>query len=539
VLESGGLEPRQRAAACLGRAEVAAREGDLSGAGAHAAAAFDALLSGPPRPRVDATDAALADEIATAAVALGRAGDVLARLDELALPGPLAELARAALLAASQARGAPGVADAAIEAALERALTLDPAGRPLRLRMAMRLSRRRYRDAAARARAVALLEELAAEMSGEDPLAAVGSEQARVWFLLAGLYEDDAAARDQAREAYRKGLALRPRHAPAANNLALLALHDGDVRTAREELARALRADATSDVAWMNAARMLDAARPAASFTEDVAAWLDAAAPGTGGLAGPAAARLARAAAESSTQSVLEALYAKGHRLKNLLGIAGARARSARKVSSDRVTVEARLAELERDLGALYDEWAAHLRTLQAEAPRLEIVPVNPLVAEVVTSATQDGRPRVQFTPGAPLPDLRADRGLLREALLNLVVNAIDAQEAAGERERPVEIVTRAVAGASPQAPSVAIEIRDRGHGIAKGDIARLFSPGFTTKPQGSGLGLAVANRVVVAHHGRILVDSEVDRGTTMTVVLPGDLGGFSSLAPAASRADP
>jgi len=85
----------------------------------------------------------------------------------------------------------------------------------------------------------------------------------------------------------------------------------------------------------------------------------------------------------------------------------------------------------------------------------------------------------------------------------------------------------------------VAIEIRDRGHGIAKGDIARLFSPGFTTKPQGSGLGLAVANRVVVAHHGRILVDSEVDRGTTMTVVLPGDLGGFSSLAPAASRADP
>src|SRR5882672_7955164 len=91
------------------------------------------------------------------------------------------------------------------------------------------------------------------------------------------------------------------------------------------------------------------------------------------GRCGPVAARLARAAAECATQSVLEALYAKGHRLKNLLGIAGARARSARK-AVDGPAIEQRLGELERELGALYDEWAAHLRTMQAEGPRLEIV---------------------------------------------------------------------------------------------------------------------------------------------------------------------
>jgi signal transduction histidine kinase len=317
----------------------------------------------------------------------------------------------------------------------------------------------------------------------------------------------------------------------------LFALSQGQPARARVELARALRLDADSDVAWLNAARLLDAARPAPSFGDDVAAWLDAAQPGIGALCGPAAARLMRATAECATQSVLEALYAKGHRLKNLLGIAGARARSARKALGA-PDMESRLAELERDLGALYDEWAAHLRTLQAEGPRLEIVPVNSLVAEVVAAAAQDGRVPLKLSPGTALPDLRADRALLREAFLNLVVNAIDAQESAGERDRPIEIFTRAMAAAG-STPAVEIEIRDRGPGIPRGDLARIFAPGFTTKSRGSGLGLAVANRVVAAHHGRILVDSEVERGTTITVVLPSDLGGFSSLATPVSRAEP
>src|SRR5262249_56367212 len=97
----------------------------------------------------------------------------------------------------------------------------------------------------------------------------------------------------------------------------------------------------------------------------------------------------------------------------------------------------------------------------------------------------------------------------------------------------------RRAGGGAGGAPAVEIEIRDSGHGIPKGDMARIFAPGFTTKTQGSGLGLAVANRVVAAHHGRILVDSEVHRGTTITVVLPSDLGGFSSLATTVNRAEP
>ncbi|HKA87608.1 MAG TPA: ATP-binding protein [Haliangiales bacterium] len=537
VIEAAGVDPSTKAAAYVGRADVAIREGDVAGAGAHLAAALDELLG--PRPAnapapVDADDARLADELAARASEVGRAADLAERARErgTARGGALFDFCRATLLAAAQAQG-EAASDADIEAALERALAADPGSHAVKLRLALRLSRRRYRDPAARARAIALLEDLEAALAGDADLA----ERARVCFLLAGLYEDDPAARARAEEAYRAGLRLRPRHAAAANNLSLLALAQGDVAAARRELSRALWLDADYDVAWLNAARLLDAGRPSPAFSEEVGAWLDAAEPGAGALAGGPAARLARAASEHATQSIMEALYAKGHRLKNLLGISGARVRAARKAAADEL--DDKLAELERDLGGLYDEWAAHLRTLQAEGPRLEIVPVNPLVSEVVAAAAEEGRPAVRFTPASALPDLKADRALLREALLNLVVNALDAQETGDAKDRAVEVVTRAVAGAGG-APAVEVEIRDRGPGIPRADLGKIFAPGYTTKPRGSGIGLAVANRVVAAHHGRILLDSEEGRGTTVTVVLPSDLGGFSSLAATTvARAEP
>ena len=70
----------------------------------------------------------------------------------------------------------------------------------------------------------------------------------------------------------------------------------------------------------------------------------------------------------------------------------------------------------------------------------------------------------------------------------------------------------------------------DSGPGIPPADLPRLFSPGFTTKKSGSGIGLAVAERAVEAHHGRILIDSEVGRGTRVVVFLPTDLAAFAPL---------
>jgi signal transduction histidine kinase len=82
----------------------------------------------------------------------------------------------------------------------------------------------------------------------------------------------------------------------------------------------------------------------------------------------------------------------------------------------------------------------------------------------------------------------------------------------------------------SSTAPLVEVVVTDNGPGIPRAHLGRLFVPGFTTKETGSGVGLAIAERVVSAHHGRITVDSEEGRGTTITITLPTDKSGLAAL---------
>src|SRR5690606_22832577 len=93
-----------------------------------------------------------------------------------------------------------------------------------------------------------------------------------------------------------------------------------------------------------------------------------------------------------------------------------------------------------------------------------------------------------------------------------------------------VAVRVRAVASPSGGAPIVEVVVADTGPGIPRAHLGRLFVPGFTTKETGSGVGLAIAERVVAAHHGRITVDSEEGRGTTIAITLPTDKSGLSSL---------
>ena len=134
----------------------------------------------------------------------------------------------------------------------------------------------------------------------------------------------------------------------------------------------------------------------------------------------------------------------------------------------------------------------------------------------------------IALEPAAGLPDLRGDRMLLREALHNLVVERGRGLRR-GARRGPVARARRSPGGGAPL-----IEIVDRRH--RAGHPARpprrgCSSPGFTTKETGSGIGLAIAERAVTAHHGRIRVDSEDGRGTRVTVTLPTDLAGLAALA--------
>ena len=111
------------------------------------------------------------------------------------------------------------------------------------------------------------------------------------------------------------------------------------------------------------------------------------------------------------------------------------------------------------------------------------------------------------------LPPVRGVRDHLMQVILNLVLNAIDATEKGGS----IRIAGQA------EGNSLTLSVADDGRGIALADQARLFQPYFTTKPQGTGLGLFVCRQVVEEMGGTLDFESRPDVGTTFRVRLPAD----------------
>ncbi|MGH8071405.1 MAG: two-component system sensor histidine kinase NtrB [Candidatus Entotheonellia bacterium] len=136
------------------------------------------------------------------------------------------------------------------------------------------------------------------------------------------------------------------------------------------------------------------------------------------------------------------------------------------------------------------------------------------IVRHAVTLMQSDVRAKgIQIVCDLPetLPPLLVDRDMLLQALLNILLNAIEAMEPGGM-----------LAIRLADAPAwVELAIQDTGRGIAPDHLGRLFDPFFTTKQQGTGLGLAIAHRVIHAHDGEIVVDSAPGQGTTVTIRLP------------------
>lgn len=110
---------------------------------------------------------------------------------------------------------------------------------------------------------------------------------------------------------------------------------------------------------------------------------------------------------------------------------------------------------------------------------------------------------------------VRLDPQLFKSALLNLFVNAIQAMPNGGELT--VELI--------PSLSEVLLKIQDTGIGIAQENLAKLFSPFFTTKQTGNGLGLTEVHKVVQAHYGTIEVESEAGKGTLFIIKIPLKLG--------------
>lgn len=113
----------------------------------------------------------------------------------------------------------------------------------------------------------------------------------------------------------------------------------------------------------------------------------------------------------------------------------------------------------------------------------------------------------------ADIPKIHGNAPEIKQVLLNIICNAIDAVEGQGRLSIYVEVKKK----------WIVLSVQDNGYGIAKQDIKRLFDPFFTTKPpgKGTGIGLSTCYNIIQQHQGKILVDSEPDKGSVFHICFP------------------
>ena len=133
--------------------------------------------------------------------------------------------------------------------------------------------------------------------------------------------------------------------------------------------------------------------------------------------------------------------------------------------------------------------------------------------ARAATAADGQAQVRLELDPG--IPPMTTDGERLRQALLNILGNAV---QAVAGRQPDIRLQTLRV---DPR--RLAIIVTDNGGGIAPEDLPRLFDPYFTTRRTGTGIGLAISRNIIEGLGGRITVASERDRGTEVRIELPLD----------------
>ena len=116
--------------------------------------------------------------------------------------------------------------------------------------------------------------------------------------------------------------------------------------------------------------------------------------------------------------------------------------------------------------------------------------------------------------------NILGDRILLRQALLNLIVNAVEGMDPGGSL-RIGTVNQEETAGVWRGTPVIKVFVQDSGKGIPDEELDRIFDPFFTTKSQGTGLGLAIVNNIVESHGGIIEVESRIDTGSCFVMSLP------------------
>lgn len=187
-------------------------------------------------------------------------------------------------------------------------------------------------------------------------------------------------------------------------------------------------------------------------------------------------------------------------------------------------TTAASLLNEVRNLSEMVTSFLNFARPQPLELERISLAELIGECAEELKPVFSDNRVELQTNCGeysspSDALEIRADERMLRQALLNLLRNAVEAIPDENTK-RKVEINAFRQAPTSG-ASSVVVEIKDTGDGIPPAELQKIFIPFFTTKSKGHGIGLALAHRVITEHSGALSAANSADGGAVFTIRLP------------------
>jgi len=172
--------------------------------------------------------------------------------------------------------------------------------------------------------------------------------------------------------------------------------------------------------------------------------------------------------------------------------------------------------------GRRASEVITRIKSIVKQTPmRAGRIDLNEVIDEVIALSRRTLRQqhvRVSVQRGVDYAFVTADRVQLQQVLLNLVLNAADAMRAVDSRARVLEIRTER------RDRGVTVSVHDSGPGLTESSVRRIFTPFFTTKPDGMGVGLSISRSIVEAHGGRLVLTSNSEEGATFEFDLPDSL---------------
>jgi two-component system sensor histidine kinase PilS (NtrC family) len=211
------------------------------------------------------------------------------------------------------------------------------------------------------------------------------------------------------------------------------------------------------------------------------------------------------------------------HEIRNPLGaLAGAMQmlrKEAAKDETDRRLMDIAIREATR-LDTIITEFLQYARP-----PALNLAEhdINKILAETLDLVQHEARTRSKITIATKMASGRLpasiDQDQMRQVFWNLATNAFDAMPSGGQLT--ISTGCRQIDAGGRRGEVIEIAFQDRGEGIPKENLDKIFLPFFTTKKEGSGLGLAAVHRIVDLHGGWIKVESEQHQGTCFVVCVP------------------